>query len=769
MRLVSPRPPSPLHAVGAIGAEPMSADQLGAATTRPSNPDQVVIATKLYAPTFRDEPIERSRLEQQLRAGTRTLLTLVVAPAGWGKTSLLADWLHRNGVAAGWVSLDAGDDDVTRFWRYLLLAAAQAGVGPHALRRLDAPGADIERDVLPVFLNELAGAPDDLVLVLDDYHLVGSAAVHTSVATLLDLAPAQLHLVISSRTDPPLGLSRRRVAGKLYELRADHLRFTVDEAVQFLRRATGAAISEAEVRRLVVRTEGWAAGLQLAALRLADRSGDAERAEFIDRFTGADRHVVDYLGEEVLAQQPAEIREFLLATSLLDRICAEVADAVTERGNATACLDAVFRANLFLTPLDDEQHWFRYHQLFRDILRHELARLDPSAVPRLHRRAALWYAAAGDHSEAIKHGISAEDPALVVELVAQGWRQEFNAGHLQTVQAWLAALPAETTAADTRLTVARVWLALDRGQLDEADAVLSAAEERSSGDPHLEVLRTLHTYKIGDLSGAADRLAAIGPVGDPFLRTVRDLLAGLCALWLDDQARADAALRDASATALANANTLGHIYAIGARALLAVQRGDLTSATRLLTEVDTEVSDAVSDAHFVAMFPAIAHARLAAVTGAWEPAAQYAERGVELGRRGAGKVELAAALLTSVRASTALGPGTPEYGVREARLAEARLLLRNTPEPGPVVTAWLAGEQRNTAPARLAGVDKLTDREQAILNLLPGPLTQRELAGALFVTPNTLKTHLRAIYRKLGADSRLEAVDRARALGLLQP
>jgi LuxR family maltose regulon positive regulatory protein len=706
-------------------------------------------------------------LHDRLDAGRRALLTLVVAPVGWGKTTLIADWLHGDAVAAGWVSLDRGDNDVMRFWRYLLLAVAQAGdgVGSTALKHLDAPGVGAERDVLPVLVNEVAQSPADIVVVLDDYHAVHDPAVHASVVALLDHAPPQLHLILSSRTDPPLALSRLRVDGRLVEIRADHLRFTVDEAADLLTHANHVVLSATDVQRLVARTEGWAAGLRLAALRLADRPDGSSQAEFIDRFTGGDRHVIDYLGEEVLANQPEHLRDFLLHTSLLDRICAGLADAVTGRTDSATMLDEIYRANLFLIPLDGEQRWFRYHQLFRDILKHELARIDPAAMPPLHRRAAEWFAEAGDATAAIEQAIRSKDTQLTARLIVDGWRREFNAGHLTTVQRWLDALPGESIAHNVQLTMARVWLALDSGRLDEAGVALDAIEASIPGDAHVRVLRALLTFKIGDAGAAAGLLENVGgPVADPFLVTVRDLLTGIGALWRGDAATAALALREATATAARNDNRLARIYAMGCLGLLSVERDDLATAELLVGETDAALADAAGDAHFTAMFPTLAAARLALARGDGDAARSAAEKAVELARRGAGRIEEAAALVTAARAARVCG--TDDLARR--RREEARSVLRECPDPGPVVADWFAVEQRALlAQDGSPEGDELTERERAILALLPGPRTQREIAGELFVTPNTLKTHLRSIYRKLGAASRTEAVSRARTRGLL--
>jgi len=730
---------------------------------------EVVITTKLFRPGLRQQTVERKRLYDLLREGRTLPLTLVVAPAGWGKSTIVADWLARDDVTAGWVSLDGGDNDPKRFWRYLLLAAGQAGsaAGPAALRRLDAAGSDVLRDVLPAFVNELASAEAPLVLVLDDYHLVTSAQVHTTVATLLDRCPPQLHLMLITRADPPLPLSRLRVRGDLAELRADDLRFSAAEAVEFFSSRLGALLSEQDVLRLLARTEGWAAGLQLAALRLRDRP---DRSDFIERLTGADWHIVSYLGEEVLATQPAEIRDFLLATSVLNRMCAPLCDALTGRADGTGLISEIYRANLFLVPLDDEHRWFRYHHLFGGLLRHELARTAPDRPPVLHRRAAQWYAGHGDAAEAIGHAIASGDGSLSGRLVAAHWRQPFNAGQLETVRMWLDALPAELVSADASLSAARVWVALDTGRLEEVGAALDAAEISVPPDTQLMVLRALQLYKAGDVGGAAARLREISPsADDPFIATVHRLVQGISWMWLGDTGRAGELLVEAARRAEGDDNRLAYIYAVGCRALLAVNRGDLALADSLMADSESAVGQTLSDSHFVAMFPALARARLGIERADWAGARHAAGVAVELGRRGAGRVELAAALLTAAKASRICpDPQDPDV-YPEALVGDARGLLRHCADPGPLVTTWLAGEQRAaTARTRQEGlIEPLTDRELAILRLLPAPSSLRQLAAGLFVTPNTLKTHLRAIYRKLGAESREEAVIRARERDLI--
>ncbi len=618
------------------------------------------------------------------------------------------------------------------------------------------------------------------MLVLDDYHLITSAQVHTSVATLLDRCPPQLHLVLITRADPPLQLSRLRVRGDLAELRAEQLRFSADEAMEFFNERLETKLSERDVHRLLARTEGWAAGLQFAALRLRDR---ADPSAFIERFTGADWHIVSYLGEEVLASQPPRVREFLLLTSVLNRMCAPLCDALTGRADGAELINDIHRANLFLIPLDDERRWFRYHHLFGGLLRHELIRTAPEQPPALHKRAAQWYADNGDAAEAIGHAVAAGDNSLSRLLVATHWRQHFNAGQLETVRRWLDALPAELVAADASLSAARVWIALDTGRLEEAAAALDAAESSGQPDTQLLVLRALHMYKAGDVGGAAGRLREISPSADDlFIATVHRLIQGISSMWLGDAGRARELLAEAARRAQGDDNRLAYIYAQGCQALMAANRGDLALAESLVLDAESAVAETTSDLHFVAMFPRLAEARLAAQRADWAVAERAAAAAVELGRRGAGRVELGAALLIAAAVSRASPPGaaTPDPGPGPAAhggigsdsgalVAEARGMLRHSPDPGPVVTGWLAaGQHAEAARGRQDGmIVPLTDRELTILRLLPAPTPQRELASALFVSPNTLKTHLRAIYRKLGAESRGEAVILARERGLI--
>lgn len=733
----------------------------------PADPNGGVIATKLFTPRSRHPVVHRPRLDRLLdRAGT-VPLTLVVAPAGWGKTTLVADWLSRARPPAGWVWLERTEDDPIRFWRHALHAVSGAVpvVGRSALPVLDAAGVDVDRDLLPALVNVLAApTTPPFLLVLDDFHAVRNPVVHRQLSRLLEHRPAALHLVVLARSDPPLTVGRLRLHGEVVELRSDDLHFTVPEAGELMRGRLGEPLAEADLRRLVDRTEGWAAGLHLVALRLGGlRPGeDIEPSAFIARFTGEDRHVVDYLGEEVLAGQEPSTLDFLLRTAVLTRLCAPLCAAVTGRSDSARVLDDIERANLFLTPLDDEHRWLRYHQLFREILLHELNRTAADEIPALHRRAARWYERKGDPQQAIRHAVAAGDQRLTAELIAAAWRPTFNAGQLRTVESWLSELSDDAVTADPRLATARLWLAMDSGRLDAVEVELRRIEAAGPVTGDAGLIRALHTFKTGDVTAAAARLAGIEPGADAFDQTVRSLLIGVTALWQGAHIRAAAALDEAIGLADRDGNRLAGIYATGCRALLSVLDGAPDAAAGRLADAQALIEQ-VGDRHFVAAFPALARARLALSAQDWSAAADAARDAIRLAGRGAGLIEQAAAAVTAARA---LRRASPENAAADDLVTRTRALLRQCADPGPVVLAWLAAEPAATAPLP-DGPPPLTDREIDILALLPGPMTQRDLAAALFVSPNTLKTHLRAIYRKLGAQSRADAVLRARRAGLL--
>ncbi len=439
----------------------------------------VLLATKLHMPRRRPGFVSRPRLVEALEGGLARGLVLVCAPAGFGKTVLLADWAQWRDRPVAWLSLDLGDNDPARFWRHMVAAldGIRPGIGERVAPLLGPPAPSSFKGLVTTLINELAAPPgeDEVLLVVDDYHLIDAQSVHTPLMFLLEHLPPGLHLVLASRSDPPLPLARLRARGQLAELRADDLRFTADEAAVLLREAVGPdlRLPDDAVAVLAARTEGWAAGLQLTALSLR---GQSDVAGFVATFSGSHRYILDYLAEEVLDRQSAQIRGFLLETSVLERLSGALCDAVTGRADSQAMLEAIERANLFLLPLDDVRSWWRYHHLFADLLRVRLHQQQPDRVQQLHRNAAAWAEEHGLAEDAVRHAFGAGDVAWADLLIERHVDALLLRSEGATVRRWLAALPAELVNSRPRLCLTQAQLALDSGGVETAEPPLDAAE-----------------------------------------------------------------------------------------------------------------------------------------------------------------------------------------------------------------------------------------------------------------------------------------------------
>jgi LuxR family maltose regulon positive regulatory protein len=723
-------------------------------------------------PPMRRGLMHRRRLVQALDGAARHRLTLLVAPAGWGKTSLLADW-HTTGrrERVGWLALDPEDSDPVRFWTYLIAAVRTVcpDVGERALATVGIRGRALHDAALPALINDLAALDEHVYLVLDDYHVLTGPELHRSVAYLLAHQPPQLHVVIATRSDPPLPFGRLRAHGETLEIRTDDLAFTDSEATTMLNGALALGLDVADIKRLAIRTEGWAAGLYLAGLSLREHP---DRAAFIAEFHGTDRFVLDFLGSEVLAAQPAELRTFLLETSILPRLSASLCQAVTGRADSAAALERIEQANLFLVPLDSERHWFRYHRLFGELLRHELSIAEPQRVPELHRQAAAWFRAAGQVGEAIDHAGAAGDVDGAAELVAAHWNAWFNAGRLATVQSWLDRLPVAVQLADPRLCVAQAWLLLDTGQLDAVDRWLTGADAAS--DPtdavtlrEIAVVRTVHRFKIGDVGAshlAARRVLELNQGEVCFASTVAHALLGVTLFWKGELAAALRPLTDAVALARRTGNLLGETYALSYLAMAQVERGSIEEGRQVAAAALSHAVEPGVAEHFVTGLGHLAQAQALAARGQVHQAAPAAARAVQLARRGAGRLELGLALATHAQALvTASEDGTPV-------LAEAKRVARPCRDPGWLPELLTRLGRAMAPPGRRPAPDAgspLSDRERELLPLLAGTLSQREIGAVLHLSLNTVKTHSRLLYRKLGARSRAEAVQQARRIGLL--
>ena len=476
-----------------------------------------LLQTKLYIPPPRPDLIPRPRLIERLNGGLHRKLTLVSAPAGFGKTMLVSDWLRELDIPAAWISLDESDNDPVRFLTYFVAAlqaieARQKAdtqresvgqqvpvdlIGKGALNALQSPQPPPSEVVLTSLLNEIAALPDRFVLIFDDYHLIESQPIHNILTFLLDHLPPQMHLVIATREDPNLPLARYRGRGQLTELRATDLRFTASEAATFLNQVMGLNLSTEDAAALEARTEGWIAGLQLAALSM---QGHQDVTGFIKSFTGSHHFILDYLIEEVLDKQSEGVQTFLLQTAILDRLTGALCDAVrfgytetpssslgttiTGQEDGQATLEMLEHANLFIVPLDEERRWYRYHHLFADLLRQRLHQTQPKQLPTLHRRASEWYEQNGFIDEAIEHALRGEYFEWAATLIEDKFGDDYEQGDQVILRRWLAEMPAELVYSRPRLCILHAWNLFSFGQLDEAARRLQAAEKML--DPNTE-------------------------------------------------------------------------------------------------------------------------------------------------------------------------------------------------------------------------------------------------------------------------------------------
>ena len=441
--------------------------------------DAPILATKLYIPPPRPGIVPRPRLIERLNEGLAkgTRLTLISASAGFGKTTLISEWITTCGRQVAWLSLDDGDNDPVRFTTYLIAALQkiQAGIGGTVLMALQSHPPPSNETILTALLNEISAIPEKFLLILDDYHSIDSPLVDRSLDFIVEHQPPQMHLVIATREDPSLPLARLRVRSQLTEMRVADLRFTPAEAAEFLNRMMGLNLSDTDIAALESRTEGWIAGLQLAALSMQGR-GDI--AGFIRAFTGSHRFVLDYLVEEVLQRQPESIRTFLLQTAILERFCTSLCNEVTERQDGKEVLEVLEHSNLFIIPLDDKRQWYRYHHLFTEVLLAHLQESQLDRVSMLHLRASEWYERNGLRSDAIRHALAGKDLELaagLIELAGPG--TEDGSIHQATWLGWVKILPEELIHARPVLNVWYAYALLGRGNLEAAESRFKNAEQ----------------------------------------------------------------------------------------------------------------------------------------------------------------------------------------------------------------------------------------------------------------------------------------------------
>jgi LuxR family transcriptional regulator, maltose regulon positive regulatory protein len=713
----------------------------------------VLLATDVGRRPRAGRTIHRPRVQALLETSIHARLVLVAAPAGYGKSTLLVSWLEGAPIRAGWLSLDPHDDDAVRFARALEATAEliHASTGEPAASD---PARPVDLDlalgsVLQQLADAVAGGPSGgVALVLDDYHVISQPAIHRFVGDLVARLPPGVRLVLATRSDPPLPLARLRARGELVEIRAADLRFSEEEADALLR-AAGVELLQGEVAELAERTEGWAAALRLAAVALREGT---DRSARVHRFGASHRFVLDYIVEEVLAGLSSESQAFLLRTSILERLCGPLCDAVTGAADGQRLLETFERLNLLTVPLDDERRWFRYHALFAEVLRARLGALHPDEVLELHARAAAWYASQADDDGAVFHVLRSGDTERACQVLADASLRRLNAGDLSTVRRWLDALPAESVRAHPQLSLSYAWCLALAGETDGVAERLADAERavaQDAGDADAGVLRTqaaLLRSRLADLQGDPQAAAE-------HARLALDLLPSGLPLVAEATLRGDATVllaralvaagdaRGAAAAYLASLPDLragGNAFAAGRAvadlAALDIERGDPMSAARRceaeIARSRTEPPGAVAGS----VWAALARARLAL-------------RQVDLAE---------AAALQGLAVATRTGDAQVARSVE--RTLE-RVAVARTPAGSRVQGRSRAGRPGLEEP--------LTPRETEVLALVALGRSNSQIAGELFVSVGTVKSHLHTISGKLAAANRVEAVARARALGLL--
>jgi LuxR family transcriptional regulator, maltose regulon positive regulatory protein len=700
---------------------------------------------------------------------------LVAAPAGWGKTSLLRDW-YASGAAprTAWLSIDQGDNDLVQIWAGLIAAlrTVHPGLSGDALQVIKAPGDKTAESVLRPLINDLARVPERLTLVIDDFHLISSEVIEEYFGYLVDHLPRTLGLIVAARSDPGLPLARMRARAELAEFRADDLRFSEAETAQLLTGMLGLALPPEEVHTLQQRTEGWAAGLYLAGLSLRGRK---DTARVIRGLTGDSRQIMDYFAAEVLEGLSPRVRSFLLRTSVLERFSGPSCDAVTGSDGSQALLEELERIQLFLVPLDTTRHWYRYHALFAEWLRHELDRSEPGLAALLHRRASAWHRQQGSVTEAIEHAISAADLADARELIASHWQLLVNEGLTETVDSWLDRLPPEMVTEDARMCLIRAWLARFMGRVDEVEPWLAAVESAAPGgsftagpssvESAVAMLRAQSSHMVGDLAvaeSAGRRAAELEATGMARWRAAALALLGVSLFWRGQTTEATLLFGQVVEPTRPPASNLASVWALGCLSAISAREGDLESSERRLREARDLAAGHDLGGYWITATAVTTSADLLARRGQPAEAKEAALHALALARRGQARPETAHALLCLARISS----HTRDIGDARAYAGEARNIIATCADPGILSGLLTEAEQLAgllpvaSGPGQHGHAPRpggLTAREAEVLGLLAAGHTNNEIAAELVISIHTVERHLQNAYRKIGVRNRADA------------
>lgn len=723
-------------------------------------------ATKLQPPALPTRLVERTRLDVTLddALAREVPFVLASAPAGSGKSTMLAAWAARRPEQVAWLQVEDIDSDPARYWSSLVAAVARhrPDAGSRLAPRVIGSAGD-DRVVVPALVNELVDDGRRLVIVIDDYHLINDTTVHRGMERLIDLCPPSLTIIVATRLDPPFRLGRMRVRSRISEVRAHELRFAVSEAAGLLG-AAGGTLTATSLEDLCARTEGWAAGLVLAGLSL-ERAPEPER--FIEAFRGDDHLVVSYLGDELLATMDPDDRVRMLQTSVLDRFNGPLVDAVTASTGGSHWLTDTVARNQLIVRLDNTGTWFRYHHLLRDLLALEAERAFSEQLPVLHARAAAWFETQGDHGAAVTHRLSAGDIDGAMDLMRHVGSDLLGQGQVRTLQRLLEQIG---VAASDNAVCALLWGWCEYlgGHYVAAQAWLDTFLSVAPEWLDLMVatpLRINVAIGCGDVATALEMAREVTATGELPVRPAElSTAVGAAYTWAGLAPEARDALAVAVARSTVEQRFTAHTMSLVSMAIVELEEGNLAAAhAAAATAMSTAQSYGLAGYHGVA--PALA-VRARATSDA-ERSLADAVHAVELARRAT--TDLGRAFVLTTVGDTLLGM---DDAAGTALLAEARSILDRCVDPGIVGRALSRAESRHhvrAAPAvpRTHLVEQLTDRELALLRYLPSQMSLREIASVLFVSLNTAKTHSSSIYRKLGVTDRKSAVQAARSLRLL--
>jgi LuxR family transcriptional regulator, maltose regulon positive regulatory protein len=747
-----------------------------------SSLNTILLKPKLRAPLPRPEYLPRPRLLELLPMVSKRKITLIGAPPGYGKTTLLAQWYSTEGanMPTAWVSLDEQDNDPVRLWAHVIEAIRQIipeeAFSTNGFVGMSTDYRELIELKLPVLINGLAELPQGVALVLDDYHCIKESECHELVSFFVEHLPEKVHLIFATRYDLPLRLGRWRARDDVNEIRAAQLAFSEEETATLLKDRLGLDIDPGDLHALFERTEGWPAAIYLAALSLR---GKKDIHAFIESFRGSNRFIFELLAEEILATLSDEERDFLLQSSILKRLSASLCEAVTGTKNSGRFLRELEHSNLFVVPLDDHGEWYRYHQLFAEFLRYELNNTRPRLVPVLHRRASEWFEQAGLVEAAINHAFTADEFAWAGLLVARYWLGYAISGQRAILERWLATLPEDLISANAPLVLVRAWLYALQGLGEESERFLALAEGSSykgklpdgsaSVEAGVALVRGLFGYGgVQNMVAAARHAEELETLEQASPRTALVKLAvGMSLYYSGEISRARQPLEEALRFINGANYPVLHITVLCVLSFVAADEGHLEEAESIAREAQAVVKKFGLERISQASAVPIAHGLALAKRGKVAEAQDELERGLSERHRFPNLSPW-----PTVVGLLALAPVRAARGDRDgarALLVEVRSILERYPNAGMFTELLERRERELSTRSKLREgehTQELSPRELAVLQLLDDERSNREIGRILYVSPNTVKAHIKSIYRKLGISSRKEAAEQGRTRGL---